>query len=173
MEEKVLSLAGLEAFRHCLVREERSANTVEKYLRDARSFAVWLDGAPVTKRVDKERVIAYKQHLAEHYKTVSANSMLAAVNRLLLFLDWRECQVRLLRVQKRNFRETEKELTKSEYQRLLAAAKSSRNERLWLLMQAICGTGIRVSEHRFITVEAVRQGRPGLEILPTLLSNRR
>ncbi len=156
MEEKVLSLAGLEAFRRCLVREERSANTVEKYLRDARAFYRFLGE---DKRVDKERVIAYKQHLAEHYKTVSANSMLAAVNRLLLFLDWRECQVRLLRVQKRNFRETEKELTKSEYQRLLAAAKSSRNERLWLLMQAICGTGIRVSEHRFITVEAVRQGR--------------
>lgn len=155
MQSYTLCQEQLEAFRQNLLQEERSANTVEKYLRDTRAFFAWL--AP-DKQVSKEVVIAYKAHLAARYKGSSANSMLAAVNALLAFLGWGECRVRQLRVQRQNFRRAERELTKAEYQRLLNAAQSRKNRRLYLLMQTICGTGLRVSEHRFVTVEALRRG---------------
>lgn len=155
MQNCTLGLEQLNAFRQHLLREERSANTMAKYMRDVSAFFAWL--AP-GKQVSKEIVIAYKGHLAARYKGSSANSMLAAVNALLAFLGWGEFQVRQLRVQRQNFRRAERELTKAEYERLLKAAQSRKNRRLYLLMQTICGTGLRVSEHRFVTVEAVKKG---------------
>lgn len=152
------SLSGemLARFEAMLVREERGAETVKKYMRDARAFAAFL---PAGARVDKAAVMAYKRHIAERYKAASVNSMLAAVNNLLGFLGWHECWVRLLRVQRQSFRQSERELTREEYLRLLRAAQGRKNERLYFLMQTICSTGIRVSEHKFITVEAVRAGQ--------------
>ncbi len=154
VEQENWGTGVLEGFRAALTAEERSANTVEKYLRDARAFLRFLGG----RELGKEAVIAYKQRLTEDYRAASANSMLAAVNQLLAFLGRRDCQVKLLRTQRRSFRQADRELTKEEYRRLLAAAERGRNDRLLLLMQTICSTGLRVSEHRFITVEAVRQG---------------
>ncbi|MCH1942164.1 tyrosine-type recombinase/integrase [Holdemania massiliensis] len=155
MKENILTSSMLEAFRHHLIEQEHSPHTIEKYIRDIRSFYQFL---PQEKNVSKEQVIAYKSELTGRYKTTSVNSMLTAVNQLLAFLDWRDCQVRLLKVQRTNFRVEEKELSREEYQKLLRTAQPG-NERLWLLMQAICSTGIRVSEHQFITVEAVQQGQ--------------
>lgn len=155
-ENHLLSEAEIGRFAEMLVREERSAVTVKKYVRDARAFLGFL---PAGGAVDKETVVAYKRHIAESYKAASVNSMLAAVNHLLTFLGWHECRVRLLKRQRQSFRQSEKELTRAEYQRLLAAARGRKNERLYFLMQTICSTGIRVSEHRFITVEAVREGQ--------------
>ncbi len=155
MNEHILTAAALEDFRRSLVRAERSPDTVAKYLRDAGAFYAYL---PKDKRVEKETVIAWKQELTRTYKESSANSMLAAVNGLLAFLGWGECRVKQLRVQRQSFRDAARELSKGEYKRLLAAAQRRNNERLCLLMQAICSTGIRVSEHRFLTVEALREG---------------
>ncbi len=126
-----------------------------KYLRDARAFIVYLDGREIT----KELVILYKRMLIEKgYAVSSVNSMLAGVNRLLSFFGWYDCRVKAVRVQRQIFCGEDKELTKAEYIRLLNAAKKKKKDRLELILQTICGTGIRVSELRFITVEAVKTG---------------
>lgn len=145
----------LERFRDNLIREERAEATIEKYVRDIRKFIGQLQP---DQALTKESVLLYKQSLAEHYKTASANSMLTALNCFLEFIEKRECQVKLFKVQRNPFRKKEKELTKEEYRRLVMAANGKHNERLSLLLQAICSTGIRVSEHRFITRESLHAG---------------
>lgn len=142
-------------FRRWLIVEEKSANTVEKYLRDARVFAAFLSGREAT----KDLAIAYKQHLVEHeYAVRSINSMLASINSLFSFFGWYDCKVKAIKQQREIFCKEEKELTKEEYFRLLRAAEQKKNDRLNLIIQTICGTGIRVSELQFITVEAVKKG---------------
>ena len=153
MNEKSLTADQIRSFYQHLVREEKSTATLEKYLRDVRAFAVYAGEAPMT----KELVLGYKQHLIErHYAVRSINSMLASLNSLLMFLGWPECRVKCLKQQKQIYCPEEKELTKGEYLRLLEAA--GEESQLRLVMQTICGTGIRVSELRYFTVEAVRQG---------------
>lgn len=154
MKQRFLTEKQLERFLSALRNEEKSAATLEKYRRDTGAFFHFL---PPDTPVSKELVIAYKQRLAQTYKTASANSMLVAVNRLLSFLGWDDCRVRMLKAQRRIFREADRELTKAEYFRLLEAA--GRNERLHLLMQTICSTGIRVGELPCITCEALAEGR--------------
>ena len=142
----------LRDFRDYLIESEKSELTVEKYLRDVRKFLTWLSGEELTKR----RVLEYKSKLIEVYAIVSVNSMLSSVNCYLDFADRGDCKVKTIRQQRRVFLPEEKELTQREYENLLKAARSK--PRLCLLMQTICSTGIRVSEHRFITVEAARTG---------------
>ena len=155
MIERIISEEVISAFQAYLFEEEKSANTVEKYLRDARAFAAFCGGSEIA----KETVIAYKQKLIhDGYAVKSVNSMLASINSLFAFLGWHELRVKMLRVQRQVFCSEEKELSKQEYERLCRAAESKRNKRLFLLLQTICGTGIRVSELPFITVEAVRKG---------------
>lgn len=145
----------LARFREHLLEQERSANTIEKYLRDARAFVGFLG----RKQLDKAVLVEYKSRLAEKYAPASVNSMLAAVNCFLEFIGRGDLRVKPLKIQKAIFSEREKELTKEEYERLVMAAKHSGNERLSLIVETICSTGIRVSEVKFITVEAVRTGR--------------
>lgn len=153
MIERVLSEKELTAFHEGLVQQEKSSVTVEKYLRDARAFLLYTKGRAVT----KELVIEYKKHLVEKsYAVRSINSMLASLNCLLKFLGWQDCKVCSIRQQKQIYCPEEKELTKAEYLRLLAAAE--KKPQLRLVMETICGTGIRVSELQFFTVEAVREG---------------
>lgn len=153
MVEKVLQPKHLDIFCSYLLSEEKSAATIEKYMRDVRSFCIYTAGRPVT----KELTVQYKTHLIETgYKTASVNSMLASVNSLLAWLGWNECKVKSVRIQRQAYCPEEKELSKNEYMRLLSAAKGK--EQLKLVMQTICGTGIRVSELRFFTVEAVKRG---------------
>lgn len=156
MTEKILTEEMMEAFETYLTEEERSKATIEKYRRDIRAFYNWL---PEEKEITKECMMKYKQMLSEKYKAASTNSMLVALNNLFSFLVWPECRVRLLKLQRKSFRELDKELNRSEYQRLVQAARNQQNERLDLIMQTICSTGIRVSEHQFITVEALKKGR--------------
>ena len=141
-------------FKEHLIFEERSTATVEKYIRDVKAFAAFVNGAEVTKEV----VIEYKKHLQESYAVRSVNSMLASINGLFAFLGWQELKVKSIKLQQQIYCPEEKELTKAEYMRLCRAAKHKRNERLNLILQTICGTGIRVSELQFITVEAVEKG---------------
>ena len=144
------------AYSRYLVAEERSPGTVAKYLRDVGAFTRWLGSAPVT----KELASRWKEHLySRGYAPATINSMLAAINGLFRFLGWNECRVKFLKVQRRLFRDAGRELTRPEYERLLAAARERNQERLSLLMETICATGIRVSEVCYITVEAARQGR--------------
>ncbi len=143
----------IDAFAKYLAEEEKSSVTIAKYVRDVQRFLRWLSGQDVT----RERTIAYKRHLlARGYALRSVNSMLAAVNSFLVFCGLTDCRVRLCRMQREIYQRAERELSRAEYLRLLRAAEG--NRRLWLLMQTICATGIRVSELRYFTVEAVRRG---------------
>ena len=145
-EELILS------YRRYLVRDEKSAATVEKYLRDVRAFSEFAGHREVT----KDTVIEYKNALLENYAARSVNSMLASVNSFLIFTGWTDCRVKSLKLQRQVYCAEEKELTKAEYERLLTAAE--KNEQLRLVMQTICATGIRVSELKHFTVEAVARG---------------
>ena len=144
---------AVKKFRTYLAEEEKAAATVEKYIRDVSAFAVWLQG----RTLEKSLVLEYKRILTEQYAPASVNSMLSSLNGFFEFAERYDCKVKQLKIQKKIFASTEKELTKSEYERLLRTAKSKNNERLYLLMQTICSTGIRVSELKFITVEAVKK----------------
>lgn len=154
MKGHFLTRKVIERFRNYLWEEEKSENTLEKYIRDVMAFSEFCKGA-----ITKDTVIAYKQNLIDSgYAVRSINSMLASLNSLFSFLGWYELRVKSLKVQQQVFCPEEKELTKAEYERLCRTAERKHNERLCLILQTICGTGIRVSELQFITVEAVRKG---------------
>lgn len=154
MNHRILSAQDIRRFQVHLLREEKSPATVEKYLRDVRAFRAFAGVRAVT----KELVRAWKQALAaEEYAVRSINSMLASLNSLLQFLGWEDCRVKSLKIQRQSYCSEGKELTKTEYLRLLRAAQGQ--PQLRLVMETICGTGIRVSELRFFTVEAVREGQ--------------
>lgn len=153
-KRRKLTEEHLARFSRHLALQERSAATMEKYLRDAGAFAAFMAGADVT----RERVLAYKQHLQQRYAVRSVNSILASLNGLFACLGWEELRVKSLRMQRQVFCPEEKELTRAEYVRLCKTAKRRHNHRTRLLLQTLCGTGIRVSELRYITVEAARQG---------------
>ena len=153
MTEKFLNSALIDSYREQLVRDEKSTATIEKYLRDVRAFFAFIGERALT----KEEVITYKQFLIEkQYSVKSINSMLVSVNSLLAFLGWSDCRVKSIRQQRQIYCTEEKELTKSEYLRLLEAAK--KKPQLRLVMETICGTGIRVSELQYFTVEAAQRG---------------
>lgn len=155
MGDMYLSEEKIAAYRAYLYAEERSTGTVEKYIRDLTAFMGWLNGRAVT----KERNTGWKEYLLSHnYAPATINSMLAALNGLYRFLGWEECRVKFLKIQRRLFRDTKRELTRAEYDRLLTAARTHGQERLALLMETICATGIRVSEVKYITVEAAKRG---------------
>ena len=161
MKERVLNSRQLELFARKLREDERSAGTIENYLRHIRAFAVWTQGRPVTKELAAE----WKEHLvSSDYCPGTINTMLVSLNRFFGFLGWNDCQVKTLRIQRRLFREDCKELTREEYQRLIAAAQSTGRERLMLLMETICSTGIRVSEVKYITVEALKLGKAEISL---------
>ena len=143
----------IEEFSSHLSREEKSDATQEKYLRDVQAFCVYAGGQEIT----KELVVAWKKQLINNgYAVRSVNSMLASVNSFLDFVDLSACKVKNIRAQQQTYCREDKELTKAEYLRLLAASK--KNEQLNLVIQTICGTGIRVSELRYFTVEAIKHG---------------
>ena len=154
MKGRIITAKTIAEFKEHLILEERSEITVEKYIRDVKAFTAYTQNTAVT----KETVIAYKKHLQENYAVRSVNSMLASINSLFAFLGWHDLRVKSLKLQQQVFCPEEKELTKAEYTRLCRTAERKHNERLNLILQTICGTGIRVSELQYITVEAVKQG---------------
>lgn len=154
MKGRIITAKAIAEFKEHLILEERSEITVEKYIRDVKAFAAYAQNTSVT----KETVIAYKKYLQENYAVRSVNSMLASINSLFAFLGWHDLRVKSLKLQQQVFCPEEKELTKAEYTRLCRTAERKHNERLNLILQTICGTGIRVSELQYITVEAVKQG---------------
>jgi len=154
LTEKTITEQLISEWVTYLVSEEKSENTIEKYKRDARAFMSYLQGNLVT----KDQVLAYKTYLIQNYAPRSVNSMLISLNRLFSFLDWDDVRVKTLKLQRQTYCPEEKELTKNEYERLVLTARRNGNERLELILQTICGTGIRVGELQFITVEAARKG---------------
>ncbi len=156
-----LTEAMLAAYERHLKEEEHKESTVEKYMRDIRFFASWIG----EREVDKTAVLEWKEHLQRKgLAPATINAKLSALNGFFYFAGMKECRVKFLRIQRRMFREESKELTRSEYKRLLETAQKEGNERLALLTETICATGIRVSETAYITVEAVRNGRAEVDL---------
>ena len=161
MEKYSVTSKDIASYGRYLRSEERSAGTVEKYLRDVGSFVCWVGDRAVT----KELAACWKEQLLSRgYAPVTINSMLAALNGLFRFLGWDEYRIRYLRVQRQMFRDADRELRRSEYDRLLSAAQKLGKARLALLIETICATGIRVSEVQYITVEAARRGRAEISL---------
>lgn len=156
MSNLQINTKTLTQYRAYLADMEKSLATIDKYLRDIRTFLIWM-GEDTT--LSKERVIAYKAWLQEHYKTSSANSMLTALNCFITYLGKTKDRVRTIKVQKQLFRPAEKELSRGEYERLLVTARKKGREQTALIMETIGATGIRISELKYITVEAVKTGR--------------
>ena len=154
MDYRKLSDNCINDFVENLYLEEKSSATISKYICDIKKFYNFVGKQEITKSL----VISYKTKLQEKYKINSVNSMLVALNRFFDFLGWADLKVKELKIQKCAFSKEEDELTQDEYERLLKAANSKNNERLVMLMQSICATGIRVSEHKYITVEALKNG---------------
>lgn len=161
MEDFKLTAERIAAYGRYLKQEERTPATLEKYLRDVRAFALWLDGRPVT----REAVTGWKERLlAERRAPSTVNAALSALNGLFRFLGWEGCRARFVKVQRRLFRDPTRELSRTDYDRLIAAARELGRERLALVMEAICATGVRVSEVRYLTVEAVQRGRAEISL---------
>ena len=175
MEERnnmnVFTNEMIDKYGQYLKEEEKGRATVEKYVRDVRKFREYLNLSgrnksdkteSDSKRFDKETVLEYKQYLNEHYKTTSANSMLAAINSFFEYLGCEEYKVKLFRIQRMLFSEPERELTEKDYERLVRAAERKSDSRMSMLLQTIGSTGIRISELRFITVESLAAGRANI-----------
>jgi len=159
--ERKLKLEEIAAFEVHLRGEEREAATIEKYLREVRAFAAWAKG----RKVDKELSAGWKEHLkGAGFRPETVNCKLSAVNKFFAFLGRGECRVKYLKIQRRLFRSAERDLSRAEYGRLVAAAETRGRGRLALLMETICATGIRVSEVKYITVEAARAGRTDISL---------
>lgn len=153
MYGRIITAEQLDGFKEYLLLEEKSIATVNKYLHDVRVFMLYAAG----KSISKEITVMWKKSLEEGgYKPRSVNSMIASLNSFLDFIGATDCKVKSVRIQKSAYLTEEKELTKEEYKRLLSAAKHK--EQLELILRTICATGIRVSELKYFTVEAVSNG---------------
>ena len=146
-------------FKEYLINEEKSSSTIEKYVHDVTEFLNWLNNRNLT----KSEILEYKRKLINEYAPSSVNSIISSLNTFLDFIGMNDCKVKALRFQRKIFASENKELTKQEYERLLKTAKDKGNKRLYLLMQTICATGIRVSELKFITVEAVKKEKADIK----------
>lgn len=150
----------LSNFRLHLIDEEKSPATISKYMHDVGTFAAWLAG----REPEKALVLAYKQELIENFAPASVNSILSSLNSFFNFHEMFGLKVKQLKIQRQIFAERDKELTKAEYGRLLDAAQARGNRQLYLLMQTICATGIRVSELQYITVQSLTAGRAAIRL---------
>lgn len=145
----------LENFKNYLTEEEKSENTIEKYIRDITFFADWL----CKREVSKVLALEYKKKLCENYAPASVNAAISSLNSFFSFMEWHDIRIKALKIQRQIFRGKDKELTKAEYEKLLTAAKRKKNEKLYYLIQTIASTGIRVSELRYITISALHSGQ--------------
>ncbi len=147
--------ATIASFKNHLIEEEKSKNTIEKYIRDVKAFMEWSVGRGLCKAT----VLEYKAAITEMYAPASVNSMLSSLNSFFDCNEWHDLKVKPLKLQRQIFSNKDKELTKAEYERLLTVAGQKKNRQLYYLMQTICSTGIRVSELRYIDINAVKTGR--------------
>lgn len=151
---KTITDESIKSFEQYLINEEKSHATVSKYVRDAEKFALWLD----KRGLDKASVLDYKSRLVSAHTPSGANSVLSSLNRFLAFIGRSDIKVKSVKTQRQIFTRKERELTRQEYERLLSSAERSKNKRLYLLMQTVCSTGIRISELKYITVSAISNG---------------
>ena len=176
MEHQITKVTMME-FETYLREEEKSKGTIEKYMRDVEALRTYVGEHG---SVSKEVMIQYKKQLLQHYEITTANSILAAINCFFKTMEWYDCVVKSFRIQREPFRSENRELSKEEYYRLLGTAEKKGNTRLYLLMQTVCSTGIRISELQYITVESLYtrrakvslKGKTRTVILPSVLCER-
>ena len=161
MREKGHQITGRTAavFASALRAKEYSEGTIANYFRSVRAFAAWSGG-----RASRSRTAGWKAHLAGSHAPATVNTILAGVNCFFAAMGWEECRVKPLRVQRRSFQDPERELGREDYCRLVQTARTLGRERLALLMETICATGIRVSEVPYITVEAAQAGTTSISL---------
>lgn len=166
MEPRVITEETIKAFEAYLKDEEKSPATIEKYLRDVSQFSLWMRNlSEYFPEVTKAAVSGWKEELiSEGRSPGTVNGKLSALDKFFAFAGWEDCRVRHLKIQRRMFIDDSRELTRDEYERLLAAAEKAGKEWLALLIETICATGIRVSEVKHITVDAVRYGRAEIRL---------
>lgn len=158
---KIITNEQLQEFKEYLKNEERESSTIAKYLHDVQVFVGWLG----EKEITKEKLTGYKEYLIEKkYNPKTINGILSAINKFLTFVGQSELKVKYLRIQRQLFRNSNRELTQAEYLKLINKAQELGKERLSLLMQTICATGIRVSELKYITVETVKAGKAEISL---------
>lgn len=150
----------IKKFEEALFLEEKAKATIQKYVSGVKRFGEYLG----KREISKERVLEYREHLQKSLKAQSVNGELSAIHAFLDYFGWQECKIKMLKVQRKAFLEEEKELTKAEYERLLETAKRKGAEHLYLVMMTIGATGIRVSELKYITIEAVQKGRAEIQM---------
>lgn len=155
---KTITEEIMNSFKNYLIEEEKSENTINKYIRDVRFFMAWLSGRELTKIL----VMEYKKILCENYAPASVNAAISSLNSFFVYMNWHNMQIKTLKIQRIIFSNKNKELTKVEYERLLTAAKTKKNKRLYYLMQTLCSTGIRISELRYITTDALKSGQANI-----------
>ncbi len=167
---------NVDSYRKCLLREEYAESTVRKYVGDIRAFCVWLErfGAEESGQgasgsgffgIDRETAARWKSYLVEEgYASVTVNAMLSSLNSFFRFMGWEECRVKFLKIQRKMFRDQDRELSRSEYGRLQETARAFGNVRLALLLETICATGMRVSEVKYITVENIGRRRADISL---------
>ncbi len=154
MKKRKIQERHIRRFEERLRQEEKSKNTMQKYRHDLLQFVSFLRGRTVEKTI----VLDYKEFLGQKYELAGANSMIAAVNRFLRFMSWEDCCIKPFKIQKKTFCSEERELTKEEYIRLVKTAEQTGKKQLSLILQTVCGTGIRIGELQYITVEAAQKG---------------
>lgn len=161
MDARYITEEQINTFTAYLRNEEHAPATIEKYCRDVRSFACWLRGGEVT----KETAAAWKAHLlASGRAPVTVNALLAAANRFFHCMGWEDCRLKYLTLQRRLFRESRRDLTREDYEKLYETAQRTRRLRLALLMETLASTGIRISELKYITVQAAQSGRTDIHL---------
>ncbi|MEY8322166.1 tyrosine-type recombinase/integrase [Lachnospiraceae bacterium 46-61] len=148
-------------FYNYLILEEKEQSTIEKYLSEMQSFTLWLGERSITKRV----IFEWKEHLCQcDYQANTINAKISVLNKFLCFIGIPEYKLKYLKIQKKLFCSTEKELKKEEYERLLKIAEQQGKTRLSLLIETICATGIRVSEVKYITIKAIQTGQANISL---------
>ncbi|MCM1237512.1 MAG: tyrosine-type recombinase/integrase [Ruminococcus flavefaciens] len=154
--KRIITNEIIARYENYLFEDEKRPSTIKKYISDIRKLQSYAAGREVTKKL----MVEYKSCLMEErgYKERSVNSYLVAANRFLQYMSWNDAVVRLLRIQREMFRPAEKTLTKQEYRRMVKTAQALGKERLQMILQTICATGMRIGELPFVTVAAVEQG---------------
>lgn len=153
---RIITSQMIAHFRRNLIMNEKGTQTIEKYIRDIKKLMKYADG----QNISKELLLKYKEYLEQsgRYKISSINSYLAAANHLCAVMGWGDIRVRMIKVQRETFIPENKEITRQEYEKLVKTAYSKGDDRLALIIETLGGTGIRISELRYITVESLKYG---------------